>query len=97
MTSSQNEICDTSNYMKEYKVHKLLEENNLKKLKHWELYNNAYRQYEKSKIKTLKGVVFFNSGLSAQLNVKVGSIKKKFLITSWINFLFLLFRFGWPP
>ena len=33
---------------------------------------------EKSKIKTLEGVVFFDNGLSAQLNIKVGPIKKKF-------------------
>ena len=33
---------------------------------------------KKSKIKTLEGVVFFNNGLSAQLNIKVGLIKKKF-------------------
>ena len=33
---------------------------------------------EKNKIKTLKGVIFFNNGLSARLNIKVGLIKKKF-------------------
>ena len=33
---------------------------------------------EKSRIKTLEGIVFFNNGLSAQLNIKVGLIKKKF-------------------
>ena len=32
----------------------------------------------KSKIKILKGNVFFKNGLSAQLNIKVGFIKKKF-------------------
>ena len=31
-----------------------------------------------NKIKTLKGIIFFKNGLSAQLNVKLGSIKKKF-------------------
>ena len=30
------------------------------------------------KIKTVKGIIFFKNGLSAQLNVKLGSIKKKF-------------------
>jgi len=33
---------------------------------------------KKSKIKTLKGIIFFSNGLSAQLNVKVGLIKKDF-------------------
>ena len=33
---------------------------------------------KKSKIKTLEGIVFFDSGLSAKLSVKVGQIKKKF-------------------
>ena len=33
---------------------------------------------KKSKIKTLEGIIFFNNGLSAQLNVKVGLIKKEF-------------------
>ena len=31
-----------------------------------------------SKIKTLKGIIFFENGLSTQLNVKVGSIKERF-------------------
>ena len=31
-----------------------------------------------NKIKTLKGIIFFENGLSTQLNVKVGSIKEKF-------------------
>ena len=35
-------------------------------------------QETKSKIKILKGNIFFKSGLSAQLNIKVGFIKKKF-------------------
>ena len=33
---------------------------------------------KKSKIKTLEGIVFFDNGLSAQLSVKAGQIKKKF-------------------
>ena len=33
---------------------------------------------EKNKIKYLKGFIFFNNGLSARLNIKVGPIKKKF-------------------
>ena len=33
---------------------------------------------KKSKIKTLVGIVFFDNGLSAQLSVKAGQIKKKF-------------------
>jgi len=33
---------------------------------------------KKSKIKTLEGIVFFDNGLSAQLSVKAGPIKKKF-------------------
>ena len=33
---------------------------------------------KKSKIKTLDGIVFFDNGLSAQLSVKAGPIKKKF-------------------
>ena len=33
---------------------------------------------KKNKIKILKGIVFFKNGLSAQLNVKLGLIKKKF-------------------
>jgi len=32
----------------------------------------------KSKIKTLKGIIFFENGLSAQLNIKVGFIKERF-------------------
>ena len=32
---------------------------------------------KKNKIKILKGIVFFKNGLSAQLNVKLGFIKKK--------------------
>ena len=31
-----------------------------------------------NKIKTLKGIIFFENGLSTQLNVKVGSIKERF-------------------
>ncbi len=38
---------------------------------------NAFLK-KKIKIKTLEGIVFFDNGLSAQLNVKVGPIKKKF-------------------
>jgi len=33
---------------------------------------------KKNKIKTLEGIIFFNNGLSAKLNVKVGQIRKKF-------------------
>ena len=33
---------------------------------------------KKGKIKTLEGIIFFNNGLSAQLNIKVGLIKKEF-------------------
>ena len=33
---------------------------------------------KKSEVKILEGIVFFDNGLSAQLNVKVGSIKKNF-------------------
>ena len=33
---------------------------------------------KKSKIKTLEGIVFFDNGLSAQLSVKAGPIKKRF-------------------
>jgi len=39
------------------------------------------------KIRTLNGVIFFKNGLSAQLNIKVGLIKKKFKPTHQLKIL----------
>ena len=41
----------------------------------------------KNKIKILKGIVFFKNSLSVQLNVKLGSIKKKFNPTHQLKIL----------
>tara|TARA_Y100000593_G_C4250868_1_gene307105 strand:- start:55 stop:453 length:399 start_codon:yes stop_codon:yes gene_type:complete len=45
-------------YMKEYKVEKLLEETNFKKLKHYSLYEDSFRTYNKSKITMVKLIEF---------------------------------------
>ena len=42
---------------------------------------------KKKNIKTLEGVIFFNNGLSAKLNIKVGKIKKKFNPTHQLKIL----------
>tara|TARA_R100000008_G_C3473695_1_gene110301 strand:+ start:170 stop:562 length:393 start_codon:yes stop_codon:yes gene_type:complete len=45
-------------YMKEYKVEKLLEETNFKKLKYYSLYEDSFRTYVKSKIRYIKLVEY---------------------------------------
>ena len=45
-------------YMKEYKVMKLLEEKDFKKLKNYSLYEDSFRTYVKSKIRYIKLVEY---------------------------------------
>ena len=45
-------------YMKEYKVRRLLEETNFKKLKYYSLYEDSFRTYSISKIKMVKLVEY---------------------------------------
>ena len=45
-------------YMKEYKVEKLLEEKNFRKLKNYSLYEDSFRTYVKSKIRYIKLVEY---------------------------------------
>ena len=42
------------NYMKEYKVQRLLEETNFKNLKYYSLYEDSFRTYTISKMKMIK-------------------------------------------
>ena len=45
-------------YMKEYKVQKLLEETDFKKLKNYSLYENSFRTYKLSDIKVVKSIEY---------------------------------------
>ena len=45
-------------YMKEYKVKKLLQEKDLKRLKNYSLYKDSLRTYTKSKIQFIKSVEY---------------------------------------
>ena len=45
-------------YLSEYKVEKLLEESNFRKLTHYTLYKNAFRTYTVSKMKLLEEIEY---------------------------------------
>ena len=54
------------NYMKEYKVQKLLEEQNPKKLKHYPLYEDSFRTYKTQKMTLLKIVEYKTDAMIKQ-------------------------------
>ena len=53
-------------YMKEYKVQRLLEEQNPKKLKHYSLYKDSFRTYKIDKMTLLKMVEYKTDAMIEQ-------------------------------
>ena len=54
------------NYMSEYKVSKLLEEVNFKRMKHWNLYEDSYRTYSIKKMSMIKIVEYKTNKMLAE-------------------------------